>query len=249
MAPPNSGKIDLAGQSAIVTGSARGIGRGIALALAREGADLCLSDLLETRETANAARNLGRRVIENRCDISRKDDVRSMVDQALGAFSKVDILISCAAICHRTHIKDLTEEEWDNELAVNLKGTFLVVQAVLPHMKERNYGKIVCIGSLAGKVGGLISGPHYVASKGGVHAFIKWVAKDGAAHSVYVNGIAPGIVETEMTKGFPYSTGMVTLNRFGTPEDIAEAALFLSSQASNWITGMVLDVNGGMTMN
>ncbi len=249
MAPPNSGKIDLKGQAALVTGSARGIGRGIALALAREGADLCLSDLIDTRETASAVRSLGRRAIENRCDVSRKDNVISMVDQAIREFGKIDILISCAAICHRTHIKDLSEEEWDNELAVNLKGTFLVVQAVLPHMKERNYGKIICLGSVAGKVGGLISGPHYVASKGAIHAFIKWVAKDAAAHSIYVNGIAPGPVETEMTKGFPYSAGMVTLKRLGTTEDIAEAALFLSSQASNWITGMVLDVNGGMTMN
>ncbi len=249
MAPPNSGKIDLTGQSAIVTGAARGIGRAIARALAREGADICLSDVLDTRETADAIRTLGRKAVENRCDVSRKADVAALVDQAVRAFGKIDILISCAAICHRTHIKDLTEEEWDNELAVNLKGTFLVVQAVLPHMKERTYGKIVCLGSVAGKVGGLISGPHYVASKGGIHAFIKWVAKDGAAHSIYINGIAPGPVETEMTKGFPYSGEMVTLKRLGTAEDIAEAALFLASQASNWITGTVMDVNGGMTMN
>jgi NAD(P)-dependent dehydrogenase (short-subunit alcohol dehydrogenase family) len=130
-----------------------------------------------------------------------------------------------------------------------VKGTFLVVQAVLPQMKKQSYGKIVCLGSIAGKVGGLISGPHYVASKGAIHAFIKWVAKDGAPYSIYVNGIAPGPIETEMTKGFPYSSEMVTLKRLGSVEDIAEAALFLSSQASNWITGMVMDVNGGMTMN
>jgi NAD(P)-dependent dehydrogenase (short-subunit alcohol dehydrogenase family) len=94
----------------------------------------------------------------------------------------------------------------------------------------------------------MLSGPHYVVSKGGVHSFIKWVAKDGAGHSVYVNGIAPGPIATDMTKGYPYSGEMVRLKRLGTVEDIAEAAVFLASQASNWITGMVMDVNGGMQM-
>lgn len=247
--PPNSRRIDLKGQSAIVTGAARGIGRAIALTLAREGADLCLADVLDTRSAGDAVKCLGRKVIEIRCDVSRKDDVAAMVQEAVCAFGRIDILVNCAAICNRTHIEDLTEDDWDREMAVNLKGTFLVVQAVLPYMKERKYGKIVCLGSVAGKVGGVISGPHYVASKGGIHAFIKWVAKDGAAHSIYVNGIAPGPVRTEMTEGFPYSAGMVALNRLGTVEDIAEAALFLASQASNWITGTVLDVNGGLTMN
>jgi len=249
MSAPNSGRIDLHGQSAIVTGAARGIGRAVALALAREGADLCISDVLDTEETREMIAKAGRRVIQNRCDVSSKKEVEHLVVQTLSAFKKVDILVNCAGVCSRTPLQDLTEEEWDRELAVNLKGTFLTVQAVLPHMKSRTYGKIVCIGSVAGKDGGIISGPHYVVSKGGVHSFIKWVAKDGAAHSVYVNAIAPGPVDTDMTKGFPYSGEMVRLKRLGTVEDIAQAAVFLASQASNWITGMVMDVNGGMLMD
>jgi NAD(P)-dependent dehydrogenase (short-subunit alcohol dehydrogenase family) len=129
-----------------------------------------------------------------------------------------------------------------------LKGTFLCCQEVYPKMKGNGYGKIVAIGSIAAKVGGVISGPHYVASKGGVQSLVKWFAQDGAAYNVYINTVAPGPVRTDMTEGYPYNDKMSPLNRLGEPEDIAEAVLFLSSQASNWITGITLDVNGGMLM-
>lgn len=249
MVAPISSKIDLHGRTALVVGAARGIGQAIAFALAREGADIIASDQMDTRETESSIAATGRKVIGVRCDVSKKQDVTQLVDKALAEFGNIDILASCAGVCHRTALSDLDEGEWDRELAINLKGTFLIVQAVIPHMKARKYGKIVCIGSIAGKVGGVISGPHYVASKGGIHAFIKWVAKDAASDSVYINGIAPGPVKTTMTDGFPYYDDMAPLGRLGDVEDIAEAALFLASQASNWITGIVLDVNGGMLMS
>lgn len=123
------------------------------------------------------------------------------------------------------------------------------MQAFYDGLLNDGYGKVVCIGSIAGRVGGVISGPNYVASKGGVHAFVKWAAKDAADEGVYVNAIAPGPVWSGMTRGENYTPDMAPLGRIGEPEDIAEAVVFLASPASNWITGTVLDVNGGMLMD
>ena len=245
MTVPMSGKIDLRGQVALVTGAARGIGRVVALTLAREGADVIVSDVIDTKETVEAIQVLQRRALGINCDVSNKKEVTKMVERGMQEFGKIDILVNCAAVPARQGLADVDEEEWDRVLNINLKGTFFVVQALLPHMKARKYGKIVCIGSLAGKISGVHSGPHYVASKGGVHAFIKWAAKDAAASSVYINGIAPGAVQTAMLDGLSYPDSAFPLQRLGAAEDIAEAALFLASQASNWITGIVLDVNGG----
>lgn len=245
---PISGKIDLRGQTAIVTGAARGIGRSVALTLAREGADIIAVDLADTQDTQKAVRDLNRNVLGVTCDVSSKKQVTDMVEQGIKQFDKADILVHSAAITGRQGImpiEEYDEDEWDRVLDINLKGTFLIVQAVMPHMIAKNYGKIVCVSSLAGKIGGSHSGPPYVASKGGINAFIKWASKAGSASSVYVNGIAPGPVKTAMTEQLNYPDGSMPLQRLGEPEDIAEAALFLASQASNWITGIVLDVNGG----
>ncbi|WP_257352285.1 SDR family NAD(P)-dependent oxidoreductase [Pseudalkalibacillus decolorationis] len=244
-----SGKIDLSGQVAIVTGASRGIGKAVAISLAREGAEVIASDILPVDDTIESIRTLGSKAIGVTCDITNQEEVDNMVGLAEKEFGKIDILVTCAGLCERTSSDDISHMEWDKVMDVNLKGTFLCCQAVYPKMKANNYGKIVTIGSIAGKVGGVISGPHYVASKGGVHAMVKWFAKDGATHNVFVNSVAPGPVYTDMTSGFPYSDSMAPLQRLGEPEDIAEAVLFLSSQASNWITGITLDVNGGMLMS
>lgn len=249
MKAPISGKIDLNGQVAVVTGAARGIGRAVALTLAREGADLIVSDVIDTSETEGAIRGFQRRVLGIKCDISRKIEVEHVVQSGIREFGKIDILASCAGISGgnfaQRGIADLSDDEWDHLLNINLKGTFFVMRAILPHMKEKKYGKVVLIGSLAGKMGGVYSGPHYVASKGGIHGLVKWAYKNAADSSVFVNGIAPGPVKTAMLEGLAYPDDALPLKRLGEPEDIAEAALFLVSQASNWITGIVLDVNGG----
>jgi 3-oxoacyl-[acyl-carrier protein] reductase len=249
MTAPKSGKIDLNGQVAVVTGAARGIGKAVALTLAREGADLVVSDVIDTSDTEGAIQGFHRRVLGIKCDVSSKKEVEQMVQESIQEFGKIDILVNCAGISGgnfaETSIEDLSEDGWERLLNINLKGTFLVIQAILPHMKERKYGKIVCIGSLAGKIGGVYSGPHYVASKGGIHALVKWAYKDAAASSVFVNAIAPGPVKTAMIEGLTYPDNALPLKRLGEVEDIAEAALFLVSQASNWMTGVVLDVNGG----
>jgi 3-oxoacyl-[acyl-carrier protein] reductase len=124
----------------------------------------------------------------------------------------------------------------------------LLTQAIWPHMVNQGGGKIVCIGSIAGRMGGLRAGPHYTATKGAVHAFVKWAARKGAPFGIYVNGIAPGPVDTPMIAGQAYSEEGIPLGRLGHPEDIAMAVVFLASQASNFITGQILDVNGGILM-
>jgi len=205
---------------------------------------------LTTDETAGAVEKQGRKALGLACDILRKEQVQNAVKQVIDAWGSIDILVNNAAILgdSRKPFEKITEEEWDHLLETNLKGAFLMTQAVWPHMVGRKSGKIVCFGSIAGRVGGVLAGPHYCASKGGIHAFVKWAAKRGADHGIYVNGIAPGPTATPMTENEPYKDEMVPLGRLGQPEDMAEAVVFLVSQASNFITGNIIDVNGGMLM-
>ena len=254
MPAPNSGIANLTGQVAVVTGAAGDIGRAVSIRLGQAGADIVTADIKPTTDTVEEVKRLGRRAIGVTCDVTQKSQVDAMAQRALSSLGRLDILVACAGVVSGTPILQVSESDWDQILAVNLKGVFLCVQAVYPQMRLQRYGKIVCFGSIAGKQGGVRSGPHYVAAKGGIHSFIKWLAKDGAAHSVYVNALAPGPVQTGMWAGLtagqaaPDASG-VPLGRFGTAEDIAEAVLFLASPASNWITGVVLDINGGMLMS
>lgn len=251
MTAPTSGGVDLTGQSAVVTGAAGGIGQATCESLAREGADVVAVDVnsegLEVAETL--VEDLGRECEVVECDVTDAAAVDRLREAAIDAFDHVGIVATAHGIVSRVDLSDMTLNDWQDVLDVNLTGTALVVQAFYDGMIDNGYGKIVCVGSIAGKVGGVISGPNYVASKGGVHAFVKWVATDAAEHGVYANAIAPGPVWTAMTRDENYSPDMSPLNRLGEPEDIAEGIVFLASQQSNWITGMVLDVNGGMLMD
>jgi 3-oxoacyl-[acyl-carrier protein] reductase len=245
---PVSAEPRLDGKLAIVTGAARGIGRASALALTRAGAEVALIDVLDVEEAARAVREAGGRPTTAEVDVSDRRSVHEAVAALAGERGSIDVLVTGAGIYGKTSgLDELDEEEVDKVLAVNLKGTLWMVQAALPYMTERG-GKIVCIGSVAGKVGGVLAGPHYVASKGGIHALVKWVAKAGAGQGVYANGIAPGAIETDMIQGKGYASDYCPLGRLGQPEDIAEAVVFLASPASNYITGIVLDVNGGYHM-
>ncbi|GAC1392870.1 MAG: SDR family NAD(P)-dependent oxidoreductase [Ktedonobacteraceae bacterium] len=210
MGAPQSDRINLSGPIAVVTGAAKGIGQATALTLAREGASIVALDVLSCDETTRAVRELGQNAIALPCDVSNVQQVHNAIAQVVEQLGRPHILVTCAGIVSRTSVDDMIVEEWDRILAVDLRGTFLCVQAVYPHMKALGYGKIVCVGSIAGKVGGVISGPHYVAAKGGVHAFIKWMAKDAAPHSVYVNAVAPSPVWTDMTVGHGLSRGYGT---------------------------------------
>jgi 3-oxoacyl-[acyl-carrier protein] reductase len=246
----------LSDQVAIVTGAARGIGQACAVALATEGADIVVADMISGEATVARVRELGRRALYVPTDVTRRDAVQAMVDQTISEFGRIDILVNNAGTLGRVGIEDTTDEIWDRDMNTILRGTFYCTQLVLPHMKARRAGKIVNISSVSGKIGGVVSrspgsargrsGPAYAAAKAGVIALTKWVAKDVGSHGIYVNAIAPGGVETDMTRGYDYGVETHPIPRMGQPEDVAQAVVFLASQASNYITGTVLDVNGGI---
>lgn len=245
---PVSSRADLTGQVAVVTGAARGIGRATAVALAAEGANLVVGDLLDLSDTVAQVEAEGRRCVPLPTDVTQQVDSAALASAAVGTFGRLDMLVTCAGVYGAGGL-DVDEPEWDRVLDVNVKGTYLPVQAAFPVMAEAGRGKIVCVGSIAGKVGGVLAGPHYVASKGAVHALVRWLAKYGAQHGVYANGIAPGAVRTDMIEGHPYRADYCPLGRFAEPEDIAQTAVHLASQASNYVTGKVLTVDGGYVLS
>jgi 3-oxoacyl-[acyl-carrier protein] reductase len=251
MRTPISGPINLIGKVAVVTGGARGIGLATCTALAREGADIVVCDVLPLAETLAQVQKQKRKALGLRCDVTNQEEVTQVVNRALKEFGRIDILATSAGVMGKTGlpIENISLRDWDFHLNINLKGSFLFCQAVWPIMVKQGLGKIVCIGSIAGKIGGVLAGPDYCASKGGIHAMVKCLAKKGASSGIYVNAIAPGPTRTPMTKDEPYKDEMSPLGRLGEPEDIAEAVLFLASPASNYITGTVLDVNGGILMD
>jgi 3-oxoacyl-[acyl-carrier protein] reductase len=255
---PVSGPADLTGRVALVTGGARGIGRAIAMALARAGADVACADLRPADGTAEAVRRLGRRAAAVRVDVSRAADVRRMVQTCVRRLGGLHILVNNAGIAHRGSLEATREETWDRVVDVILKGSFLCCQAAVPVMRRAGGGKIVNVSSLSGLVGGVPSrrrggegprsgrsGPAYAAAKGGVVALTKWLAKELGVHGIFVNAVAPAGVESPMTRGFRYDTRHFPIARMGSPEDVAEAVRFLVSDASNYITGQVLILDGG----
>lgn len=247
---------------AIVTGGARGIGQACAIALAKEGAHVCVTDIIPMEETVHAIESFERQALGIKTDVSQKEDVLNMVAQVIEKFGKIDILVNNAGTCQRVPLEELTEEQWDRDVNTIMKGTFLCTQAVYPHMKKNGSGKIVNIASISGKIGGAVSkkgagvegkrgrsGPAYAAAKGGVIAFTKWVAKDAGCYGIYVNAIAPGGIETDMSKGFVYPIEDLPISRMGKPEDVAQMVVFLASDASNYTTGQAINVDGGWVMD
>lgn len=211
---------------------------------------MACGDLLDTHETLAALSAIGATAMALACDVGSAEQVTASVRKVVETWGRLDILVCNAGILgdSRVPLEKLSIEDWDTVLDVNLRGQFLLIQAVWPHMVAQKSGKIICMGSIAGRTGGMLAGPHYCASKGGVHAMIQAIAKRGAPLGIQINGIAPGPVATPMTANEPYKADMVPLGRMGQSEDIAESAVFLASQASHFITGQVLDVNGGVLM-
>jgi 3-oxoacyl-[acyl-carrier protein] reductase len=241
---------------AIVTGGARGIGKAIALALIREGAKLATVDV--DKAILEAARNeIGKNqqeVIAIPCDITKGVEVRAMVDQVRNAFGRIDILVNNAGIIRRGTIETVTEEDWDRVIEVNLKGTFNCCKAVIEIMKSQKYGKIVNVSSIAGKMGDITSAPGYGPSKAGIDALTKTLARQLAQHGINVNAVAPHAIETEMSAQWSEERrkeiiASIPLGRLGKPEDVANAVLFLTSDEASFITGEILDVNGGALMD
>jgi len=246
--------LKLAGKVALVTGAAQGIGKAVALLLARNGADIIVSDinLEKAEETAKEIQTLGRKAIAMKVDVANLDQVERMVETILQQLGQIDILVNNAGITRDKLILRMTEEDWDAVLNINLKGTFNCTKAVVRHMSKQKSGKIVSIASVVGEMGNA-GQANYAASKAGVIGFTKTIAREFASRGINVNAIAPGYIETPMTDVLPAKVKeelkrLIPVERLGKPEDVAEAVLFLVSEASSYITGQVLNVNGGIYM-
>jgi 3-oxoacyl-[acyl-carrier protein] reductase len=246
--------LKLSGKVALVTGAAQGIGRAIALLLARNGADIVVSDinLEKAEETAKEIRAIGPKAMAVKVDVANLGDVERMVEGILEKLAKIDILVNNAGITRDKLVLRMTEEDWDAVLGVNLKGTFNCTKAVLRHMAKQRSGKIVNIASVVGEMGNA-GQANYSASKAGVIGLTKTIAREYAQRGINVNAIAPGYIETPMTDALPEKAKeelrkLIPMERLGKPEDVAEAVLFLVSQESSYVTGQVLNVNGGIYM-
>jgi 3-oxoacyl-[acyl-carrier protein] reductase len=252
---------DLQGQVAIITGAARGIGAACAYALARNGAHIVIVDLLPGDDmVASIQRDFPHiEAVSYQIDVRKKEDVQHAINETIQKWGRIDILVNNAGTCVRKGLEDITDEEWERDIDTNLRGTFLFTQlAVFPHMKKQKYGKIINISSISGIIGGVISthtgsdsgrsGPAYAASKGGIIAFTKWVAKEVGKYGIYCNSVAPGSVETEITKGMNYPLNNQPIQRMGQGADIAEAVVYLASPASHYVTGQVINVCGGLAI-
>ncbi|MFC1992754.1 SDR family NAD(P)-dependent oxidoreductase [Chloroflexota bacterium] len=255
MSAPLSSPIDLKNKRAVVIGGGGDIGKAIIKAFAREGAQVTIADIIDTSNIVQEIEQMGGKAFSYVSDVTNETQIDGLRDFVINKMGGADILAYVAGVMHVTRLEELTLEEWNRDLNINLTGALLHCRTFLPLMKKQGSGKIIFIGSIAAKIGGMHSGPHYSASKGGVHSLMKWIARDGAPDGVYVNCIAPGPLEIGGKVGMaPSSSGTISpesspLGRLGKPEDIAEAAVFLTSPASNWITGSVLDVNGGILMD
>ena len=250
------GRLD--GRVAIVTGAGRGIGVHYAKALAEEGAKVCCSDILDTENTVNIIKQTGGEAISNRCDVTDPDQVRAMVAETVGAFGKVDIMVTNAAIfadLQQRSFMEIPEEEWDRVMAVNTRGVFSCVKAVVPEMRKNGYGKIVNIAS-----GTVFKGTpmmlHYVSSKGAMVAFTRSLSRELGEHNISVNAIAPGLTMSEKVVGDAQWTDIKDANaqtraikRDEVPEDLLGTLVYLSSSDSDFVTGQTIVVDGGSAMH
>ncbi|MDD5259644.1 MAG: 3-oxoacyl-[acyl-carrier-protein] reductase [bacterium] len=245
----------LAGKVAIVTGAAQGIGKEIATALAQEGSDLAIIDvnLEQAEKTAQELAALGRKTIALKVDVSKSTEVEEMVNKILDKFGKIDILVNNAGITRDNLLLRMKEEEWDLVISINLKGTFNCLKAVTRPMIKARSGKVVNIASIIG-IAGNAGQANYAASKAGVIALTKSAAKELASRSVNVNAVAPGFIQTAMTNVLSEAVKEEMLKRIpmaklGEVKDVAKAVVFLAGPDSDYITGQVIVVDGGMVMN
>ena len=236
----------------IITGGGGDIGRTIALAFAKEGARLVISDL-DLAAATRVAELVGNeeRALAVRTNVTDPESVQALFDTAVARFGQVDVLINGAGIFHGIPIPDLTVQQWDSLMAVNLKGVFLCAQAALTVMKPRRYGKIINIASMGGQVGGIVAGADYSASKAGVACFTKSLAKYAGPFGINVNTVNPGVIETQMTRPWGEDTlqkrrDETPLRRNGTPDDVAPPIVFLASDLAGFIQGAHIDINGGI---
>ncbi len=242
-------------KTALVTGASRGIGRAIALRLASEGANVVVNYNANTSAANAVAREieaLGRQASVVQADVATPADVERLVQSALEKFSRIDVLVNNAGITRDTLIMRMSEDDWDAVLDTNLKSAFLVTKAVLRPMLRQRSGRIVNIASISGVMGNA-GQANYSASKAGLMGLTRSTAREVASRNITCNAVAAGVIDTEIWQGVPEAAiqamlQMIPAGRKGTPEDIAQAVAFLASDAASYITGQVLNVDGGMVM-
>ncbi len=247
--------LELEGKVAIVTGASRGIGRGIALNLAAAGANIVAvyqQNKTMVDELAQELEPLGRECLAVKADVAVEDDVNALVEQTMSRFGRVDILINNAGITKDGLIMRMKSEDWHHVLNVNLSGMFYATKAVTKPMFKQRSGKIVFITSIIGTIGNA-GQANYAAAKAGVIGFMKSAAKEFSSRGIQVNAVAPGFIDTDMTKKLSEDVKttyleQIPLKRFGRVEDVAEAVKFLASEKADYITGQVIHVNGGLYM-
>lgn len=244
------------GKVALITGSARGIGKAIALELANHGANIVINDIVPKNEidkTLEEIKQINDKALGIRADITVFNEVENMVKEIINKFGKIDILVNNAGITRDSFLIRMKEEDWDAVIRINLKGTFNCSKAVAKYMmRQKSNDKIVNISSVIGLVGN-IGQTNYAASKAGIIGLTKSMAKELALRNINVNAIAPGFIETDMTKKLPEKViedlqRQIPLKRLGIVEDVAKTVYFLVSDAANYITGQVINVDGGMVM-
>lgn len=246
--------MSLTGKKALVTGASRGIGRAVALKLAREGADLIVTatSLERARKTADEIIALGGKAIPFKVDVGVTSEVEALFQLVASEFGSLDILVNNAGITRDGLLMRMKDEEWNAVIDVNLKGTFACTREAIKLMAKAKSGRIVNISSVVGEMGNA-GQSNYCASKAGMIGFTKAVAREYAKRNITVNAVAPGFIETDMTDVLSESVRdellkQIPVSRFGSPEDIANAVYFLVSDLGSYVTGHVLDVNGGMHM-
>ena len=239
--------IDLTGKVALVTGASRGIGRAIAIALARVGADVGVNYRThadEANQVCGEIQSVGRRTVAVSADVSISADVSRLVETVEQQLGHIAILVNNAGVTRPQPLEEITEHDWDEILAINLKSMFLVTQAVLPKMRAAHWGRIINLSSVAAQTGGVV-GPHYAASKAGIlgltHSYAHLLAKEG----ITVNAIAPALIETEMVTSNPNARpDLIPVGRFGAVNETSDVAVMLAR--NGYITGQTIHVNGGM---
>ena len=244
------------GKVALVTGAARGIGEAIALKLAQEGADMVVADVdLEgAQRVAQEIEVLGRQAKAIQADVSQREAVQRLVSEAVSVFGKIDILVNNAGIIRRGTFLEHDPQDWEKVLNVNLGGTFNCAKEVVPLMIKQGGGKIINISSVVGKMGDIASAPSYGTSKGAINTFTKSLARELAPYGINVNAVAPHAIETDMSREWSEEkrrqiVEAIPLKRLGKPEEVAEVVAFLASDGAGFITGQILDVNGGYLMD
>jgi len=249
----------LAGKSAVITGGGTGIGQAIALAFAREGAQVAVAGRRKEKldETLHLLQQAGCSALALECDVTKAADTQRVVKSAEDAFGKVNVLVNNAGALSVSTVENITEEDWDRVMATNVKGPFLMSRAALPAMRRAGGGSIINVGSVLGIVA-IRDRAAYCASKGGVSMLTKAMALDHAQDNIRVNCVCPSIVESDMTRNLFAETEVgqqaresrlasIPLGRFGKPADIAGLTVFLASEESSWMTGTVIPVDGGVT--